>query len=395
MKTHFSVAELWGALLGRVVRKPAARTAFSAQESPIPFVFRLHLSSRAIAVIIALLVAGVLTFFAALVPDLPFQQAMLAGGFTVAACFLLVYLSFEALMFREINNIYSGLEHVKRKEFKKLSNKFLFRPEPLKRMRDEILNMAVRRQKEIDELRRLQQLRSDFLADVSHELKTPIFAAQGFVYTVLDAGEDEAFIREKFLLKAASALDALDALVQDLVTISQLEKGVVRMRKQAFNLALLVREIFDQLEQKAGKRGMTLHLHPVNLPVEGMPVLADRNRIRQVLINLIDNAIKYGREQGHITVTLQEAGKAIRISVHDDGEGIAEEHQRRIFERFYRIDKSRSRDSGGSGLGLAISKHIVEAHKSTIRVRSAQGQGTTLEFKLPRARQVPQQEHKP
>ncbi|TLM90645.1 two-component sensor histidine kinase [Hymenobacter jeollabukensis] len=351
--------------------------------------FRLHLSSRAIAVIIALLVAGVLTLFASAVPQLPFQQAVLAGGVTVAACFLLVYLSFEALMFREVNQIYSGLEHVKRKEFKKLSNKFLFRPEPLKRMREEILDMAVRRQKEIDELRRLQQLRSDFLADVSHELKTPIFAAQGFVYTVLDAGEDEVFIREKFLLKAASALDALDALVQDLVTISQLEKGVVRMRRQAFDLALLVREIFDHLEQKASKRQMTLHLQPDHLPAEGMPVLADRNRIRQVLVNLIDNAIKYGREQGHVTVRLADVGKSVRISVHDDGEGIAEEHQRRIFERFYRIDKSRSRDAGGSGLGLAISKHIVEAHKSTIRVRSSAGQGTTLEFKLPRARQTP------
>jgi two-component system phosphate regulon sensor histidine kinase PhoR len=369
------------------VRKSADQAVFSAHESPLPFVSQLNLSSRVIAILIALLVGGVLTAFAWIAPSLPFQQAMLAGGITVAACFLLVYLSFEALIFREINDIYAGLEHVKRKEFKKLSNKFLFRPEPLKRMREEILDMAVRKQHEIDELRRLQQLRSDFLADVSHELKTPIFAAQGFVHTVLDAGEDEEFIREKFLLKAAASLDALDALVQDLVTISQIEKGVVRMRRQAFDLALLIHEIFDQLEQKATKRQMTLTLQPANLPAEGVAVMADRNRIRQVLINLIDNAIKYGREQGHITVTLQESGKSVRIAVHDDGEGIAEEHQRRIFERFYRIDKSRSRDSGGSGLGLAISKHIVEAHKSIIRVRSSPGTGTTLEFKLPKPRQ--------
>ncbi|KUG06553.1 sensor histidine kinase [Solirubrum puertoriconensis] len=351
--------------------------------------FNLNLSSRTIAIIIAVLVAGVLTTFAFAAPTLPFQQAVLAGGVTIAACFLLLYLSFEALLFREINNIYAGLELVKRKEFRKLSNRFLFRPEPLKRIREEILDMAVRRQKELDDLKRLQQLRSDFLADVSHELKTPIFAAQGFVYTVLDAGEDEEFIREKFLLKAASALDALDALVQDLVTISQLEKGVVRMRKQRFDLVLLVHEIFDQLELKATKRQMTLHLLPNDLPVEGVQVLADRNRIRQVLINLIDNAIKYGREQGNITVQLRTSAKAVRIAVQDDGEGIPKEHQNRIFERFYRIDKSRARgaaDAGGSGLGLAISKHIVEAHKSTIKVRSAVGEGTTLEFKLPRAK---------
>jgi two-component system phosphate regulon sensor histidine kinase PhoR len=349
-------------------------------------VFQLNLSSRAIAILLALLVGSILTVFAWVVPTLPFQQAVLAGGITLAGCFLLVYLSFEALMFREVNKIYAGLEHIKRKEFRKLSNKFLFRPEPLKRMREEILDMATRKQHEIDELKRLQQLRSDFLADVSHELKTPIFAAQGFVHTVLDAGEDEVFIREKFLLKAAASLDALDALVQDLVTISQIEKGVVRMRREHFDLVLLVRDIFDQVEQKANKRQMTLLLRPQHLPTAGVFVLADRNRIRQVLLNLVDNAVKYGREQGHVTVTLQESGRSIRIAVHDDGEGIAEEHQRRIFERFYRIDKSRSRDWGGSGLGLAISKHIVEAHKSTIKVRSAPGQGTTLEFKLPKAR---------
>ncbi|WP_345222119.1 sensor histidine kinase [Hymenobacter koreensis] len=385
MKNNRHAAAAHGA--GRVsVRRDDDGAVFSAHDSSLPFVFNLNLSSRVIAILIALLVGGVLTFFAYMAPTLPFEQAMLAGGITVAACFLLVYLSFEALMFREINNIYAGLEHVKRKEFRRLSNKFLFRPEPLKRMREEILDMAVRRQHEIDELRRLQQLRSDFLADVSHELKTPIFAAQGFVHTVLDAGEDEEFIREKFLLKAASSLDALDALVQDLVTISQLEKGVVRMRRQVFDLALLVREIFEQLELKAAKRGVTLELLPATLPTEGVRVLADRNRIRQVLINLIDNALKYGREQGQVTVTLHEASKSVRIAVSDDGEGIPEEHQRRIFERFYRIDKSRSRDSGGSGLGLAISKHIVEAHKSTIRVRSAVGQGTTLEFKLAKPR---------
>jgi two-component system phosphate regulon sensor histidine kinase PhoR len=306
----------------------------------------------------------------------------LTGGVTVAACFLLVYLSFEALIFQEINNIYAGLENIKRKEFRKLSNRFLFRPEPLKRIRDEILQMAERRQHEIDELKRLQVLRREFLADVSHELKTPIFAAQGFLHTVLDGDVDDEFLRQKFLKKAATSLDTLDALVQDLVTIAQLEKGVVRLRKQPFDLVLLIQEIFEQLELKAVQRNVTLELSLPKPTVTNVLVLADRNRIRQVLVNLIDNAIKYGRESGHVIVSLMEGHKTVNIRVHDDGEGIAKQHQNRIFERFYRIDKSRSRDSGGSGLGLAISKHIVEAHKSTIRVRSEVGQGTTLEFKL-------------
>ncbi|RZK42370.1 MAG: two-component sensor histidine kinase [Hymenobacter sp.] len=349
-----------------------------------------ELPSRAIAVLIALLVAGVLTTFAYLGPRMPVRQAFLVGGVTIGTCFLLLYLSFEALIFREINGIYAGLEHIKRKEFKKLSNRFLFRPEPLKRLRDEILETAERRQQEFDELKRLQVLRREFLADVSHELKTPLFAAQGFVHTILDEEEDDEegmdpATRRKFLQKAATSLDALDTLVQDLVTISQLEKGVIRMRRQRFDLVALVREIFELLEQQAQRRGTTLELFPTQLAEQEMLVSADRNRIRQVLVNLIDNAIKYGREHdGHVVVTLTPSRHSVRVAVRDNGSGIAPEHQSRIFERFYRIEKSRSRAAGGSGLGLAISKHIVEAHKSTIHIRSVVGEGTTMEFKLPR-----------
>lgn len=349
---------------------------------------KLAISSRTIALLLSLLIASVLTALAWLGPTLPLQQGVLAAGITLAACFLLMYLMFEALIFKEINNIYASLEHIKRKEFRRMSNKFLFRPEPLKRMRDEIVAMAQRKQQEIDELKRLQVLRREFLADVSHELKTPIFAAQGFLHTVLDDEDLDSFMRQKFLRKAATSLDALDTLVQDLVTISQLEKGVVRMRRQSFDLVELVHEIFEQLERKAAQRQVQLELEPPGLSehTTRVLVLADRNRIRQVLINLIDNAIKYGRDNGHVVVQLQETGKAVRLSVRDDGEGIPKQHLNRIFERFYRIDKSRSRDSGGSGLGLSISKHIVEAHKSAIQVRSEIGQGTTLEFKLPKPR---------
>jgi two-component system phosphate regulon sensor histidine kinase PhoR len=353
----------------------------------------VNFSSRTIALLIALLVAGVLTTFAYLGPSLPVRQAFLAGGATIAACFLLVYLSFEALIFREINGIYAGLEHIKRKEFKKLSNRFLFRPEPLKRLRDEILETAERRQQEFDELKRLQVLRREFLADVSHELKTPLFAAQGFVHTILDEEEEDEdgmdpALRRKFLQKAATSLDALNTLVQDLVTISQLEKGVVRMRRQRFDLIALVQEIFELLEQQAQKRGATLTLLPLPLPTDGLPVLADRSRIRQVLINLIDNAVKYGREaDGQVVVSLAAGRESVRITVRDNGAGIAPEHQARIFERFYRVEKSRSRTAGGSGLGLAISKHIVEAHKSTIRIKSVVGEGTAMDFKLARPKQ--------
>lgn len=192
-------------------------------------------------------------------------------------------------------------------------------------------------------------------------------------------------MRDKFLLKAANSLDGLDTLVQDLISISQFEKGVVKMEQRNFDAVPLVREVFEQLEQKADSRQVKLHLLDVS-PGEQVLLHADPNRIRQVFINLVDNAIKYGRDGGNIWVSFTEGRKRYTITVKDDGPGIAQEHINRIFERFYRIDKSRSRDRGGSGLGLAISKHIIEAHHSIIAVKSEVGKGTTLRFKLPKAK---------
>ena len=351
----------------------------------------MQVSSRTLAVAVAALVATAIGGFLLVAPQLSFQEMWLALGLTAGGCFILVYFTYEALLFREVNNIYSELEHIKRKEFRKMSNKFLFRPDPLKRMKDEILYTAVQRQKEIDELKRLQELRSEFLADVSHELKTPLFAAQGFIHTLLDGAVDDVRVRDKFLLRAATALDGLDELVKDLISISQLEKGVAKMEKRPFDLLALIHEIFDQLEQHAAARQTTLRLDP---PAPGpVWVHADRGRIRQVLMNLLDNAIKYGQPTGgHVRVVVQEAKRQqVDITVLDDGPGIAKAHQARIFERFYRVDKSRARsglDGGptGTGLGLAIAKHIVEAHKSVITVRSDVGHGTAMRFRLPRAR---------
>ncbi|MDQ3292195.1 MAG: cell wall metabolism sensor histidine kinase WalK [Bacteroidota bacterium] len=340
----------------------------------------MGISSRTIALLISGAVALVIVAGLLFGPFLPFRAMVLTLAIAYSACYLLIYFSFEILIFKEINNIYAGLEHIKRKEFRKMSNKFLFRPDPLKRIKDEILFMAEQKQKEIDELKRLQALRREFLADVSHELKTPIFAAQGFIHTLLDGAMDDEKVRDKFLQKAAKSLDGLDALVQDLISISQLEKGVVKMNKHGMDMLSLCREVFDDLDAKARSRNITLHLQ--HNGHQQIMVYADRNRIKQVLINLVDNAIKYGSENGNIWVALLDGKRKVLVTVADDGPGIGKEHQHRIFERFYRIDKSRSRDSGGSGLGLAISKHIIEAHRSTILVSSELGKGTSLRFKL-------------
>jgi two-component system, OmpR family, phosphate regulon sensor histidine kinase PhoR len=344
----------------------------------------MNLNSRTLALLISLAVALVLTAFLALASYFSSRGLVAALVLVFVCCFLLIYLSYEALVFREVKNVYSSLEKIKRQEYRKVEGRSLFTADPLRKIKDEIYLIAERKQQEIDELKHLQVMRREFLADVSHELKTPIFAAQGFIHTLLDGAMDDPTVRNRFLQKAANSLDGLDTLVQDLISISQFEKGVVKMEKLDFDALQLAHEVFEQLEQKAASRQISLHLE--TNPGDRVMLHADPNRIRQVFINLVDNAIKYGREGGNIWVSFTEGRKRYTITVKDDGTGIAQEHINRIFERFYRIDKSRSRDSGGSGLGLAISKHIIEAHRSFIAVKSELGKGTTLRFKLLKAK---------
>lgn len=344
----------------------------------------MNLNSRTLTILISLAVALVLTAFLALASYFSSEGFKVALVVVFISCFLLVYFSYEALVLREVKNVYSSLEKVKKQDFKKIESKSTFTTDPLTKIKDEIYQIAESKQQEIDELKRLQAMRREFLADVSHELKTPIFAAQGFIHTLLDGAMDDPNVRERFLEKAAKSLDGLDALVQDLISISQFEKGVVKMAKRNFDAAQLVREVFEQLEQKALQRNITLHLNAD--PDEQIILFADPNRMRQVFINLIDNAIKYGRKGGNIWVMFDEGKKKFTVTVKDDGKGIAMEHINRIFERFYRIDKSRARDTSSTGLGLAICKHIVEAHRSFIAVKSELGKGTTLRFKLQKAK---------
>jgi len=344
----------------------------------------MNINSRTLTILLSLAVAAVLTAFLALATYFSSEGLVVALIVVFISCFMLIYFSYEALVLREVKIVYSSLEKIKRQSSKKAEGRSIFTSDPLTKIKDEIYQIAEKRQQEIEELKNLQALRSEFLADVSHELKTPIFAAQGFVHTLLDGAVEDPKVRDKFLLKAANSLDSLDTLVQDLISISQFEKGVVKMQKRNFDVVQLVREVFEQLESKAAERNVTLHLDAH--PDEKVMLFADPNRIRQVFINLIDNAIKYGRKNGNIWISFDEGRRKYIITVKDDGEGIAEEHINRIFERFYRIEKSRSRDKGGSGLGLAISKHIIDAHRSFIAVTSTLGKGTTLRFKLPKAR---------
>jgi two-component system phosphate regulon sensor histidine kinase PhoR len=338
-------------------------------------------NSRVVALVLAGIVAVVTMAFLSLVPDSGSISLGVAGIISFSVTYLLVFIVFEFLVFKEIGEIYKVLNKMRQKDFsfieKKLDSKV---NNPLKKINKEIYTYGVNRNKEIEDLKRLEAFRREFLADVSHELKTPVFAAQGFVHTLLDGAAEDKKIRRKFLKRAARSLDNLDSLIQDLLTLSQIETGEIKMHFEHYNIVNTVKEIVDQMENKAYKQGLSIKTDKkYKYPIF---VYADAERIYRVLMNLISNAIKYS-DEGEVVVALSVEGDKVEVSVKDSGVGIAPEHLKRIFERFFRVDKSRSKELGGTGLGLAIVKHILEAHDSRVSVISAEGKGSTFSFKLP------------
>ncbi|MEO1438596.1 MAG: ATP-binding protein, partial [Bacteroidota bacterium] len=234
--------------------------------------------------------------------------------------------------------------------------------------------------KEIEDLKKLEAYRRDFIGNISHELKTPLFNIQGYLDTLMEGGLEDPSINRMYLQRAATNVNRLSNIVEDLDMISQLEASELHLDITRFDIRALAYEIFDDFEMKADERDVKLAIK------EGCDkpffVLADRERIRQVLGNLISNSIKYGVEHGKTVVSFYQMDKNILIEVSDNGLGVEEKHLPRLFERFYRADKSRSREQGGTGLGLSIVKHLIEAHNQTINVRSSLGVGSTFGFTL-------------
>lgn len=236
----------------------------------------------------------------------------------------------------------------------------------------------------IDNLRTLENYRRDFLGNVSHELKTPIFNIQGYVHTLLDGAVEDPQLSYKYLDRAAKNIDRLQTIVQDLESISKLELGELVLEMSRFDIRQLTEEVFEELELIAGEKKIKLTFKEG--ASVGYQVFADREYIRQVLINLINNSIKYGREGGQTKVSFYNMDNYILVEVADNGVGIEKHDLKRVFDRFYRVDKSRSRLAGGSGLGLSIVKHILEAHNQTVNVRSTPGEGSTFNFTLKKAK---------
>lgn len=310
---------------------------------------------------------------------------------TFSIAYLLINITLEFLVYREIGNIYNLLEKIQKKDLSEIQDKSIRASlSPLRKINTVINSYAQARQREIETLQKNAEFRREFIADISHELKTPIFATQGYIHTLLDGAIDDKQVRMKFLKKAAKSLDSLDHLVQDLLTLNQMESGVIKFSFTEFDLKELIQEVIEELEHKASKREVSIKLEVE--PGKNYTTLADRQKIYRVCQNLIFNAVKYNHNGGEVIVGIKTSKNQIQVDVKDNGLGIPPEDLKRIFERFYRVEKSRSKEKGGTGLGLAIVKHILEGHKSKISVSSTVGKGSIFSFQLPLEKEKKAQE---
>lgn len=289
--------------------------------------------------------------------------------------FLIIQYRLEKLIFKRIGLIFENSKPNQSSEEKREKT-----PADVESLSREVQKFADEKRQEIDVLHERELYRREFLGNISHELKTPLFTVQGYILTLLDGAIKDKEVRMKYLERANKGVERLIYIAKDLELISGLESESLKLNYVHFDLIALVQSVFDLLEMKAKKRNIRL-LFAERYIVPKI-VYADQERIEQVLLNLIVNGIKYGKSSGVVVVRISTTETKIKIEVSDDGEGIKAENLPRIFERFYRVDQSRSREQGGSGLGLSIVKHILEAHHEQITVKSTFGEGSVFTFSL-------------
>ena len=290
---------------------------------------------------------------------------------TVILCFF-VFKSFYSVRVRTLSKKINFQRHPQKSNSSKTN--------AMGELENEVELWILERKEEIEQLQKLETYRKEFLGNVSHELKTPIFNIQGYILTLLEGGLDDPKINKDYLQRAEKSVDRMIAIVEDLQAITQLEKGELELEEERFDIVALAKDVLDAQELKAKASNVSFELK--NDVDENIFVLADRFRIRQVIVNLIVNSVKYGKENGISSIKISDAGEKVIVEVSDNGIGIPKESLPRIFERFYRVDKSRSREQGGTGLGLAIVKHIIEAHGQSIDVMSSEGAGSVFSFTL-------------
>ncbi len=340
---------------------------------------KVALNSAAFVTIV-LVVLMLLIFF--LDKELRIWHIFLIGVIVFGASYYFYQMAVEKYIYRKIKLIFKTIPSLKAG---KANKSRLNRLDSLDGINDIVVEWGQKQSLEIEELKKMAAYRREFLGNISHELKTPIFNIQGYILTLLDGGLEDPNINKDYLQRSEKSVNRLIAIVDDLEEISKLESGEVKLNEVNFDIAELAKDVADFLEMKARKNNSCVLVEKQGFKT--VMVYADKKRLRQVFINLIENAIKYGdKEDNKIQVRFFDMDENILVEVKDNGPGIAEESLPRIFERFYRTDKGRSRDMGGTGLGLAIVKHIIEAHDQTISARSKLGQGTTFSFTLSKAK---------
>ncbi|MGB1383992.1 MAG: sensor histidine kinase [Flavobacteriales bacterium] len=305
----------------------------------------------------------------------------LSGATVGVVCFVLVYRQLGVYIQERVRIIYKTIRRLKGSS----SHMNLdMRDDIVEQVNRDVMTWAESQIEEITHLRETDTFRKEFIGNLAHELKTPIFNIQGFILTLLEGGMDDPEINRKFLLKAAKNVERMSGLLEDLDVITKMEGGNLDIEMVPFDLLEIVRETMEGLEPKAKRNNIQLRLKK-GMDGSKVMVKGDAAKLVQVLTNLLVNSINYGTEGGHTEVRYYDADEAVLVEVADTGIGIRETDLPRVFERFYRVDKSRSRHAGGSGLGLAIVKHILEAHGQTISVRSTVGEGSTFSFTLEKA----------
>ena len=291
-------------------------------------------------------------------------------------CVFIVQYRVEKFIYRRVKKIYDDLT---------LLESTSLRSQPITTdmvtLTKEIDKYAKDKKLQIETLRVREEYRKEFMGNISHELKTPLFTVQGYILTLLDGAMNDEALLKKYLARASKGVERLIFIIKDLDMITQLESSTFSLNKEQFNIIELIQSVFDLFEMKAAKRRISLSFDKIY--TEPIYVVGDKDRIQQVLTNLIVNSIKYGRDKGTTEVSVENLiQNKVIIRVTDNGEGIAQQHIPRLFERFYRVDKSGSRKEGGSGLGLAIVKHIIEAHNEKIYIESELGVGSEFSFTL-------------
>ena len=339
-----------------------------------------NLSPQKLAGFTALILSVIITL-GTLAINAHWKIVLIAFVLTFLVSYYLYLYTLQNFIYRKIKLIYKFIYQTKASKREEFFNKNILPLKTIEEVSEDVEKWASQKKEELDMLRRNEEFRKEFLLNLSHELKTPIFAVQGYIHTLLDGALEDPNVNKIFLKNATKNIDRLCRLIDDLDEISKLESGEMTINGENFVIQDLIRDVFDTLSLKANTKGIKFSVKKgCEAPIH---VLADKEKVRQVLINLVDNSIKYGRPDGHTVASIYIMDdKRVLIEISDDGIGIAEEHLPRVFERFYRTDRARSRDIGGTGLGLAIVKHIVEAHGQTINIRSKPEIGSTFGFTL-------------